>query len=203
MYFDIGSNVGMWSLANIQYCDKIIAVEASPKIFGILSNNCRGKNIFPLNYAVCNKEKGSEVSFYEANYHTLSTINKDWLVSEKSRFFNQPYKEITCKTIKLDDLIAEYGLPDLIKIDVESGEYECVSSLTVKPDMLCFEWASETNNITFKCLEYLVGLGFTQFYLQFKDTYTFRPAEFFGVEIIKEKLQKTIPKKDWGMLWCK
>lgn len=59
------------------------------------------------------------------------------------------------------------------------------------------------NDITFKCLEYLVGLEFTQFYLQFKDAYTFRPDEFFDIEIVREKLQKTTPKKDWGMLWCK
>ena len=31
--FDIGANVGRWSIANIDNFDKIIAIEASPYIF--------------------------------------------------------------------------------------------------------------------------------------------------------------------------
>lgn len=33
MFFDIGSNIGSWALANIDYCDKIISIEASPITF--------------------------------------------------------------------------------------------------------------------------------------------------------------------------
>ena len=39
MYFDIGSNIGSWSLENIKSCDKIISVEASPTTFTKLVNN--------------------------------------------------------------------------------------------------------------------------------------------------------------------
>ena len=41
MYFDIGANIGNWSLANINQCDKIISVEASPITFKRLENNCK------------------------------------------------------------------------------------------------------------------------------------------------------------------
>ena len=39
MYFDIGSNIGKWALANINQCDKIIAIEASPITFNNLVSN--------------------------------------------------------------------------------------------------------------------------------------------------------------------
>ena len=39
MFFDIGANVGLWAKANIQFTDKIIAVEASPITFRKLVNN--------------------------------------------------------------------------------------------------------------------------------------------------------------------
>ena len=44
MYFDIGSNIGNWSLANIDQCDKIISVEASPITFCRLTDNCKNDN---------------------------------------------------------------------------------------------------------------------------------------------------------------
>ena len=31
MFFDIGSNISKWTLANIDQCNKIISIEASPK----------------------------------------------------------------------------------------------------------------------------------------------------------------------------
>jgi hypothetical protein len=93
----------------------------------------------------------------------------------------------------------------LIKIDVEGGEYECIISLTQKVNLLCFEWASEVNDITFKCIDYLLNLGFTQFYIQHQDNYLFRPQDndFYDIATIKTKLSNTIPKQDWGMIWCK
>jgi FkbM family methyltransferase len=165
MYFDIGSNVGNWSLSNINQCDKIIAVEASPLVFNKLKNNCQNEKIILLNYAVCNNN-GNDITFYQAESDVLSTINKDWLTNETSRFYNYPYIEITCKTISIDKLIEHYGLPDLIKIDVEGGEYDCIVSLTQKVNLLCFEWASEMNTITINCIDYLFKLGFTEYYIQ-------------------------------------
>lgn len=204
MFFDIGANIGKWTLANIDQCDKIISIEASPLTFNKLITNCNNDKIILLNYAVCNNN-GEDITFYQAAVDTLSTINKDWLTSNTSRFYNQPYTEITCKTTSIDKLIEQYGLPELIKIDVEGGEYECISSLTQKINLLCFEWASELNNITIKCLDHLFNLGYTQYFIQIFDDPIFRPQpnDFYDIITIKIKLSSMIPKQDWGMIWCK
>lgn len=204
MYFDIGANIDKWSLANINQCKKIITIEASPITFNKLVDNCKNDKIILLNYAVCNNN-GNDITFYQAESDTLSTINKEWLTAESSRFYNHRYTEINCKTITIDKLIEQYGLPDMIKIDVEGGEYECICSLTQKVKLLCFEWASETNIITFNCIDYLYNLGYTQYYIQIFDDYSFRPQDndFYDINTIKTKLSNTIPKEDWGMIWCK
>jgi FkbM family methyltransferase len=203
MCFDIGANIGKWTNANLGYYNKIISVEASPYIFDKLKQNCKNDKIILLNYAICDNNN-KEIKFYQAENHTLSTINKDWLIDSKSRFFNEKYKEIICKTNTIDNLILQYGKPNLIKIDVEGGEFECIKSLTQKVDFLCFEWACETNNITLKCLDYLFTLGFTKFYIQNSDDYTFIPekTKYDDLSLIKSKLDNMIPKKDWGMIWC-
>ena len=82
MYFDIGSNVGKWSLENVNKCEKIISIEASPITYKKLQNNCKNEKIILLNYAVCNNN-GNDITFYNANCDTLSTINKDWLFSKE------------------------------------------------------------------------------------------------------------------------
>jgi FkbM family methyltransferase len=204
MYFDIGSNIGNWSLSNINQCDKIISVEASPLTFEKLVDNCKNDKIILLNYAVCNNN-GNDITFYQAECHVLSTINKDWLINKSSRFYNYPYKVIKCKTITIDKLIEQYGLPDLIKIDVEGGEYECICSLTQKVKLLCFEWVSETNDINLKCIDYLFNLGYKEYYIQKMDDYLFRPQDndFYDIYTLKIKLANTIPKEDWGMIWSK
>jgi len=202
LFFDIGANIGYWTLANINFADKFITIEASPKTFNRLKNKINNNKVQLLEYAVCNNN-GEDITFYDAECDVLSTINKEWLTDDMSRFNNYTkYNEIKCKTITIDSLINLYGIPDLIKVDVEGGEYECISSLTQKVDTLCFEWASEVNNITIKCLDYLYNLGFTKFFIQNGDDYSFRPTEFYDINICKNNLLKTIPKQDWGMLWC-
>lgn len=203
MFFDIGSNEGKWSIANSKYADKIIAIDASPTAFYRLTQNVKNyPNIVCLNYAVCNSTE--DVTFYNSSCDTISTLNINWLVSENSRFCNQwSYNEVKCKTISIDKLINTYGEPDLVKIDVECGEYEVISSLTKKVKELCFEWSSETNDITFKCIDYLISLGFTEFTYQLDDDYTFRPDKYKTAHDVVEFLKTTTPKKEWGMIWAR
>ena len=204
MFFDIGANIGRWSLANIDNCEKIIAIEAAPDTFNTLSNNTNTNNkIICLNFAVCNSND-EYITFYNSQADTISTMNKDWLESPTSRFYNYTtHNIIKCTPIKIDKLIEIYGLPTLIKIDVEGGEFECVTSLTQKVDNICFEWASETNTITFNCIDYLENLGFNEFAIQFEDNYTYRPQIYTNKENILQILNKTTPKKEWGMVWAK
>ena len=71
MFFDIGANVGKWSLANITSCNKIIVVEASPTTFSnLLSNISKNPKFICLNYAVCNNNC-EDVIFYDCSCHFL------------------------------------------------------------------------------------------------------------------------------------
>jgi FkbM family methyltransferase len=202
--FDIGANIGNWSLANANRFHKIIAVEASPLVFNRLNNNVNNhKNIITINKAVT--EIKNNIEFYQAQNDVFSTTNKDWLCDPNNRFCGHPFRIITVPTISLDELIKNYGKPDLIKNYTEGGEYNTIKILTTKINYLCFEWASETEIINFNCLDYLESIGFKYFYLQMEDNYTFIPNtnDYTDKDSIKNKLSKTVKKIDWGMIWCR
>ena len=63
---------------------------------------------------------------------------------KNSRFSAHHFADpIKVKTITLNTLILEYGIPDLIKVDVEGFEYEVFRSLTHKIEEVCWEWVEE------------------------------------------------------------
>jgi FkbM family methyltransferase len=203
LYFDIGANIGNWALSNIKNNIKIISVEASPSTYNKLVNNIKQHtNIIPLNYAVCDSQS-EYITFYEADNDMLSSLNKEWIYGTHSRF-NVNYREILSKTITLDKLIDLYGIPYLIKIDVESFEYYCLRSLSKKVEHLCFEWASEHLDLNLNCLNYVYKLGYREFFVQINnDEYTFVPSYYYSIIQAKVILHATTPKNEWGMIWCK
>ena len=202
MLFDIGSNIGLWALKNYTG-DHIISVEASPSTFQKLISNTVGKNITCLNYAV-SPSKDETVDFFECSANTISTLNQKWLNDPSSRFCNQfNYKKIKVNTITLDKLIEAYGLPDLIKIDVEGAEDIVLQSLTIPAKTICFEWAAEMYDVIINSINHLTTLGYEKFHLQNEDKYDYIPPSFElnKTELI-EKIRSKVAKVDWGMIWA-
>jgi FkbM family methyltransferase len=218
LFFDIGANVGAWTVANINLHNTIVVVEPSPTAFSILRQNIENlpsslsPNVIFLNYAISHD---NTIDFYECKKHRYSTTNKDWVINKKSKFLENEYATIKCKTKTLDSMIALYGMPDLIKIDVEGGEYQCLQTLTQKVPKICFEWVQEFADITHNCICYLFDLGFRQFYVQFEDNHDYPPcedeyiklsdAEQIDIEAIVKHFAKYEANRslDWGMIWCK
>lgn len=220
LFFDVGANIGKWAVANVNIYDRVIAIEPSPIAFNKLTENiealpkCLSRNVICLNYAIYQTDK-TFIDLYECKKHRYSTTNNLWLLDKRSRYYGKEHTVVPCRTMKLDRMIDLYGYPDLIKVDVEGGEYECLQTLTRKTKCICFEWAREFLEVTAKCLQHLYAVGFRYIYVQFEDIYNFRPADAEYLKIksthqddiadIIEHFAKYESKRrlDWGMVWCK
>ena len=204
LIFDIGANVGKYSLTHKE--NKIIAVEANPDTFKTLTENVKDySNITPLNYAVCSNET-DYVDFFTCSADTLCTLDVNWISSPDSRFgnFKNSVQKISVKTISIDKMIELYGLPDLIKVDVEGAEYNVISSLSQKVPTLCFEWASEWKIDTINAICKLITLGYREFHIQKEDNYSYYPPAFdLSYDQVINRIHNTTPKIDWGMVWAK
>ena len=206
LIFDIGSNIGKYAIANYDN-NKIICIEASPQTFNTLQKNVKDySNIICENYAVTNSTD-EFVTFYDCPTHdTIASLNRDWLESDLSRFgsYEKTIKPIRVKSVTIDKLIEKYGMPDIIKIDVEAAEDIVVQSLSQKTPLLCYEWSAEMREINSRCVSHLSSIGYTKFEIQFEDSYTERPSSFlFTADETIDYIDSTEDKNHWGMVWCK
>lgn len=217
--FDIGANRGDFTWAALSKGYEVIAIEAAPKIFGeLVKNFLHHPSVTPIRYAVSESDY-AYVEFYEAVEDGLSTLNKDWLTDSSMPYAGKPFRTIAATTITLDTLALKYGVPNLIKIDVEGAEWSVFKGLSSKMGTITFEWTLETITDHNLQLEYLAIGGYTQVAPQFIEHHCQEPEVWFDLtnfdlaawqksnksnwESKDWKISGLRPTADVGMVWVR
>jgi len=231
LIFDIGFNVGEFTQTCFnKYKDcNVIAVEANPNLCNSVSQHFfTNYNFSLLNNLVSNIE-GEEINFYISHNATgVSTASTEFM--ENSRFTKGSKHlgensinwaaPIKVQSITIDSMIERYGMPDLIKIDVEGYELNVLSGLTQKANDICFEWHEEEKDNLYKILEHLQSLGYEQFgvigwfdegdvfekatFSDKGDPYLEYPKNFYTLEELElDKLINPERRVNYGMFFAK
>jgi FkbM family methyltransferase len=149
-------------------------VEPDRNAFAALLARYGRDNRVKLENVALGSQEGSATFFVEAEgscYNTLSEKQKDWLLSNRGQNGLRTY---AVPVSKLDILIARYGTPDFLKIDVEGYELEVLNGLSHKISVISFEanlprFRAETLRI----LERLAREPFARFNLRLGDSFVF------------------------------
>lgn len=203
--FDIGANHGKYTDANIKKYSSFVLVEANPMLCQELQLKYKDNpKIIIINAIASNKENET---FYISNADQISTADLAWV--NNSRFTKdyhwQPFQGI--QTVSLDTLLQSFPEVTHIKVDVEGYEYNVIQSLHTKVPLLSFEWAEEKKEEILLTLVYLERLGFTQFHIQFEDTYTYEVPKdqwmpYNTVYELMNGICDADRKEKWGMIWA-
>ena len=229
LIFDIGFNRGEFaSVCAKQFpgC-RIIGVEANKHLY-YDAPSIEGLTV--LNRLVSD-EGGTQVEFFiEYAQDGISTASKDFM--EYSRFskgskYLAPHSGRWLSagpvpTITLDEMIVEYGIPNITKIDVEGYEYEVLTGLTKKIEKICFECHEEEKDKLHKIIVHLKRLGYLNFgfigvfeegdifeKLTFSDKgdpYLVEPDEYYSWATLEEDMDicfKPDRRINYGMVWCR
>ena len=112
-------------------------------------------------------EVAGEISFFVCNEVSVwGTAEKSWML--RNRKVGQESTEIKVQAITLQDLIAEYGLPRYLKIDIEGSDLICVKALKQyppppPPKYLSIEAHGYDEQETVNQLNLLRSLGYNKF----------------------------------------
>lgn len=217
--FDIGANRGDFTVAALAQGYRVIAIEAAPRVFRELACNfIYNPNVTPLRFAVSGSDY-ARVEFFEAEEDGLSTLNPDWLTNESLPYAGKPYRTIAATTITIDTLAQIYGVPDLIKIDVEGAEWNVFKGLSSKMGTIAFEWTLETLQDHQLQLEYLSHGDYKQVAPQFIEHHCQQPDVWYDLKTFDLakwqsdnaplweggywKNSNLRPTADVGMLWVR
>lgn len=133
VYFDVGANVGIYSLKIAQKIGgkgTVHAFEASPRIYERLKYNCElnsfASNLFPHHVAVCEEEK--RVTFCEGPAHASGWGS----ISDYGEDKRLPGK-VEVRGISIDRFMKEHEIEkvDFMKIDVEGHEFDVLQGAHV------------------------------------------------------------------------
>ena len=219
LLFDIGANRGDAVVAGLELGYKVIALEPAPRVFSKLATNfIYEPNVVPLRLAVSDSAN-ERIEFYECVEDGLSTAEKAWLTDPRMPYNGKDFRTIKVPTCTMDWLVETYGVPDLVKIDVEGAEWAVFRGMTKHYGKIAFEWTQETLDQHEEQLVYLKSIGYTKFRMQFIEHHLQEPdTEWLPIKSkndlkkLRESLAPEWEKQGWkkanlrptadvGMLW--
>lgn len=157
LVFDIGANVGRRVKIFLKLNCRVIAAEPQ-KTCATALRHIFGQRITIEQCAI--SAKPGTVMLHPSDIHTLASTSNSWIssVQNSGRFDGARWlkqKRVQAKT--LDQLIAKYGIPEFIKIDVEGGEIDVLRGLSHPVRALSFELTPEMCSNSIECIKRLDG----------------------------------------------
>jgi FkbM family methyltransferase len=149
--FDIGANRGDMAALYQDLGAKVVAVEPIPEVARLISRRFH----VPVEQVAVGARRGV-LTLRLGRQSTHSTLSTEYAETFPDRVTD---RTLTVSVVTLDDLIARYGRPHFVKIDVEGFEEEVLRGLSHPVPSIVFEFQRSLIEQTRKCLAHLDRLG--------------------------------------------
>ena len=203
LVFDVGANVGNRAKIFSKLGAVVVAVEPQVACADFLETAFADR----ANFHLVRKALGASVGQAEmliSPLDTISTLSSEWVrsVKESGRFADCRWdKKQTVSVDTLDNLIAEYGRPAFIKIDVEGFEEQVVAGLSTPVGAISMEFAPEFLRSTMECVRKLDRIGPVRFQISLGESMEFSLPDWVDAEEIEQALLAVAPT-DFGDLYA-
>jgi len=140
VFWDIGANIGYYSVLASEYAEHVCAFEPEPNNYNILNKNVKNNNINnieTLEVAVSNENGQAELYREPIQGGGIHSLAKDERLTDKP---------CSVKVKTVDTLIKNHKSPDLIKVDVEGAEQKVLEGSTKTIQECDTEWLIEIHS---------------------------------------------------------
>jgi FkbM family methyltransferase len=198
--FDVGANVGNRTEVFLRLGARVVAIEPQQDCMGLLKEKfSRGQRVYFIGKALGESPGRSELLISDA--HTISSMSKEWIenVKKSGRFAQHNWSTpVMVDVTTLDALIAEYGVPSFVKIDVEGYEAQVMQGLTQPVRALSFEFAVEAMQNMEKCIQHLMTIGPIICNYSLCESMTMHFHPWVSPEHLRGYLQSLPDRQAWG-----
>lgn len=163
LVFDIGAHVGDRIGSFRRLGARVIAVEPQPVCGRAVREIYAGDDDVVVVAAVCGASEGTVRFYVNSANPTVSTASADFVEAADgaSGWQDQVWDAaMDVPAVTLDGLIAQYGVPGFVKIDVEGYEESVLAGLSRSLPALSFEFTTIERPVAQRCLERVAALGF-------------------------------------------
>jgi FkbM family methyltransferase len=182
LVFDIGANIGVYSEVFQSIGARVISVEPNPECAEQITRTTSRDRVTIVNAAAGDKTGTCKLFVNEVD--VLSSVSPAWVEREKGGAW---ITEIEVPMVTIDDLVARYGMPRFIKLDVEGFELPALSGMTRQPEYLSFEFHRETLDKGEACFDGLSPL--TRFDYAIIEPFRFEIGHWVSREEILKRLR--------------
>jgi FkbM family methyltransferase len=189
--FDIGAHLGDRIGHFRALGARVVALEPQPALMRVLRLLYGADPEVTLTEAAAGAAPGSAPLLVAAANPTVASLSPGWVaaVSRSPDFRGVRWRERAIATVTtLDALIAEHGMPDFCKIDVEGFESEVLKSLTQPIPALSVEYVRATLDIAVEAVARLSALGGYRFNLSPGESMRLAAPDWCSAEEIVERL---------------
>jgi FkbM family methyltransferase len=191
LVFDIGAHVGDRIASFRRLGARVVAVEPQPALVRVLKLFYGRDADVAIEAVAVGRSIGTTSMMINADNPTVSTASREFVSAardapgwEAQRWTSSIQVPVTT----LGVLIAKYGAPAFIKIDVEGFEGEALQGLSHAVKALSFEFTTIQRDVALACIERCVALGYARFNAALGESQTFVNADWIGGEEIRRWL---------------
>ncbi len=179
--FDIGAHVGDRTGSFLRLGAEVVAVEPQPRPFRALQLLYGSNTDTALVHAAVGAATGTATLRVNSANPTVSTLSVDFVqaASRADGWQGQTWDQtMTVAVTTLDDLIAQHGVPDFVKIDVEGYERDVLEGLSTPLRALSFEVTTIQREVALQCIEALQALGTYRFNLSLGEEHRLQHTDW-------------------------
>ena len=152
LVFDVGANQGAFVNHLLGLGARVVAIEPIPELAATLDRRYPSVRVVR---AALGAEIGS-TTLYVGERLSSSTVSNEWREIVGDEWVQ---RSIDVPMLTLDGLVASFGQPSFVKIDVEGYEAEVLRGLSLPLQAFSFEYQARAVHLTASALERVQELG--------------------------------------------